>query len=54
MRILKISLANLNSIKGRWEVNLEDPVYAANGIFAICGPTGAGKSTLLDAISLAL
>ena len=54
MRILKITLTNLNSLKGTWEINLEDPAYVSNGIFAICGPTGAGKSSLLDAVSLAL
>ncbi len=54
MRILKITLTNLNSLKGTWEIDLEHPEYVNNGIFAICGPTGAGKSTLLDAVSLAL
>lgn len=54
MRILNISLRNLNSLAGEWSINLNDPKYTANGIFAITGPTGAGKSTLLDAICLAL
>lgn len=54
MRILQIRLKNLNSLAGEWQVNLDDPAYAAEGLFAITGPTGAGKSTLLDAICLAL
>ncbi len=54
MRILNISLRNLNSLAGEWNINLDDPSYTANGIFAVTGPTGAGKSTILDAICLAL
>lgn len=54
MRILNIRFCNLNSLSGEWEIDLTDPAYAAEGLFAITGPTGAGKSTLLDAICLAL
>lgn len=54
MRILRIRFANLNSLVGEWEIDLTDPAYATEGLFAITGPTGAGKSTLLDAICLAL
>lgn len=54
MRILKIRFCNLNSLAGEWEVDLTDPAYRNEGLFAITGPTGAGKSTLLDAICLAL
>lgn len=54
MRILQIRFRNLNSLVGDWEIDLTDPAYEANGIFAITGPTGAGKSTLLDAICLGL
>lgn len=54
MRIVKISIKNLNSLVGHWEIDLDNPEIAASGIFAICGPTGAGKSTILDAMSLAL
>lgn len=54
MRILRIHFKNLNSLRGEWSVDLNDPAYVSAGIFAITGPTGSGKSTLLDAICLAL
>ena len=54
MRILQIRFKNLNSLAGEWEIDLTHPAFAADGIFAITGPTGAGKSTILDALCLAL
>jgi len=54
MRILQIRFKNLNSLAGEWEIDLTQPEYVSDGIFAITGPTGAGKSTILDAICLAL
>lgn len=54
MRILKLRLKNLNSLKGEWSIDFTAAPFADNGLFAITGPTGAGKSTLLDAICLAL
>lgn len=54
MRILRLRLKNLNSLKGEWQVDFTRPPFADNGLFAITGPTGAGKSTLLDAVCLAL
>ncbi|MCK6390077.1 MAG: AAA family ATPase, partial [Azonexus sp.] len=54
MKILRLRLKNLNSLKGEWAVDFTAPPFAGNGLFAITGPTGAGKSTLLDAICLAL
>ncbi|KGH26494.1 MULTISPECIES: SbcC/MukB-like Walker B domain-containing protein [Comamonas] len=54
MRILKLRLKNLNSLKGEWNIDFTAAPFADNGLFAITGPTGAGKSTLLDAICLAL
>jgi len=54
MRILQIRFKNLNSLVGEWEIDLTDPAFASDGIFAITGPTGAGKTTILDAICLAL
>ena len=52
MKILKVEFQNLNSLKGKWEINFE--VYNQDGIFAIFGPTGSGKTTILDAITLGL
>ncbi len=54
MRILQVRFKNLNSLAGEWEIDLTQPAYTADGIFAITGPTGAGKTTILDAICLAL
>jgi exonuclease SbcC len=54
MKILKLRLKNLNSLKGEWSIDFSQPPFADSNLFAITGPTGAGKSTLLDAICLAL
>lgn len=54
MKILRIRLNNLNSIKGPYLIDLTKEPLASAGLFAITGPTGAGKSTILDAITLAL
>ena len=54
MQILEVRLKNLNSLVGEWRIDFTHPDFAADGIFAIVGPTGAGKTTLLDAICLAL
>ncbi len=54
MKILQIRFKNLNSLAGEWQIDLSDPAFVSEGIFAITGPTGAGKTTLLDAICLAL
>jgi DNA repair protein SbcC/Rad50 len=54
MKITRIYLKNLNSLRGEFIINLEQEPFANVGIFAITGPTGAGKSTILDAITLAL
>ncbi|MDR2123412.1 MAG: AAA family ATPase [Desulfovibrio sp.] len=54
MRIRQIRFKNLNSLAGAWEIDLDHPAYAADGIFAVTGPTGAGKTTILDAVCLAL
>ncbi len=54
MKILSITLKNLNSLKGHWHIDFQQEPFASNGLFVITGATGAGKSTLLDAICLAL
>ena len=52
MKILKIAFENLNSLAGKWEIDLTHPDYR-DGLFLISGETGAGKTTILDAITLA-
>lgn len=54
MKIRRLQLRNLNSLKGDWEIDFTTPPLSESSLFAITGPTGAGKSTLLDAICLAL
>lgn len=54
MKINKLTIKNLNSLKGQHVINFEDELLSNAGIIAITGPTGAGKTTLLDAICLAL
>ncbi|MDB6037597.1 MAG: hypothetical protein JWM99_1438 [Verrucomicrobiales bacterium] len=54
MKILRVKLSNLNSLRGSHEIDFEAAPLGGAGLFAITGATGAGKSTLLDAITLAL
>lgn len=54
MKILKLRLKNLNSLRGEWTIDFSQTPFTQSGLFAITGPTGAGKSTLFDAICLAL
>ena len=54
MRILRIQLKNLNSLRGEHGVDLTSEPLASAGLFAITGATGSGKTTLLDAMTLAL
>lgn len=54
MKILSVRFANINSLKGDFEIDFTSPELAGMGIFAITGQTGSGKTTILDAITLAL
>jgi DNA repair protein SbcC/Rad50 len=54
MRIRKIELQNLNSLRGQHAVDFTVAPLDTAGIIAVTGETGSGKSTLLDAILLAL
>ncbi len=53
MRIEKVVIENINSLAGRFEIDLDDCAFKG-GLFAIVGPSGAGKTTVLDAICLAV
>ena len=54
MKIQRIILKNLNSLRGKHTIDLTAEPLSNAGLFAITGQTGSGKSTLLDAITLAL
>lgn len=54
MKILKVGIKNLHSLRLETMIDLVEEPIAGSGLFAITGDTGAGKTTILDAITLAL
>lgn len=54
MKILKVRIKNLNSLKLETEIDLASSPLGDTGLFAIVGDTGSGKTTVLDAITLAM
>lgn len=54
MKILRVRIRNLNSLRLETVIDFSEPPLAGAGIFAITGDTGAGKTTVLDALTLAL
>lgn len=53
MRLLKLKIRNLASLKGEHEINFKE-IQNVSPLFAITGETGAGKSTILNSIALVL
>jgi exonuclease SbcC len=54
MKILKIHIKNLNSLRLETVIDFTKSPFLETGLFAIVGDTGAGKTTVLDAITLGL
>ncbi len=53
MRLLKLKIKNIASLKGEHVINFAD-IQNQSPLFAITGETGSGKSTILNCLGLAL
>jgi DNA repair protein SbcC/Rad50 len=53
MRLIRLKIKNIASLKGAHEINFLD-IQKESPLFAITGETGSGKSSILNSIGLAL
>lgn len=53
MRLIRLRVRNIASLKGEHEINFQE-IQTHSSLFAITGETGSGKSSILNSIGLAL